>query len=338
MPLRIVTADPLNAEASPDAVGAMPTPVEHFYVRNNFPMPDLDAAAWRLRVYGRVRRPLELALDDLMAMPQATVRVTLECAGNGRELLDPPVEGTRWGLGAAGTADFTGTPLRGVLGQAGLDDDVVECLFSGADEGDIPGWGRVRFERSLGASMALSDTPLLAWAMNGRPLTREHGFPLRLLVPGYYAVASVKWLTRVEALSTPFDGHFQTDRYMYRDADGARPVTHMRVRALVTSHADGQRVPAGRVLVAGTAWSGRAAIAAVDVQVDNGDWQPARVEPGSAAGLAARWRWEVDLAPGVHTVRVRATDGAGETQPAEQYWNELGYGNNMQQLLRLTAL
>jgi DMSO/TMAO reductase YedYZ molybdopterin-dependent catalytic subunit len=339
MPLRIVTTDPLNAEAPLSAIGATTTPVAEFYIRNNFDVPRLAAAAWRLRIGGHVRRPRELDLDALMTLPQRTARVTLECAGNGRALLDPPVDGTQWGLGAAGTAEFTGAALRDVLTPLGVNDDVVEFVFTGADAGDVPGWGRIRFQRSLPRAVACGPEPMLAWLMNGEPLTPEHGHPVRLVVPGWYAVASVKWLVGIEAVDQPFQGHFQSDRYVYRgDCLADRPVTHMRVRALVTSHADGDRVPAGIIDIEGTAWSGAAPIRSVEVQVGpHAAWRNADLLEPADHAVATRWRCTLSLSPGTHLLRVRATDETGATQPEDQAWNELGYGNNIAQTIGIWA-
>jgi DMSO/TMAO reductase YedYZ molybdopterin-dependent catalytic subunit len=337
MPLRIVTTDPLNAEAPLSALGVTTTPVAEFYIRNNFNIPRIAAAAWRLRIGGRVRRPRELDLNALMTLPQRTTRVTLECAGNGRALLDPPVDGTQWGLGAAGTAEFTGVALRDVLAPLGVDDDVVEFVFTGADSGDVPGWGRIRFQRSLPRAVACAPEPLLAWLMNGEPLMPEHGHPVRLVVPGWYAVASVKWLVGIEAVDRPFDGHFQSDRYVYRgDGESLRPVTRIRPRALITSHHDGERVLAGQIVIAGTAWSGSAPIRSVEVQVGaHAAWRRADVAEAADGSAAVGWTCELALTPGAHRIRVRATDVTDATQPEEPPWNVLGYGNNVVQSLDL---
>jgi DMSO/TMAO reductase YedYZ molybdopterin-dependent catalytic subunit len=338
--LRIVSAEPLNAEAPLAALYAPVTPVEDFYIRSNFPAPDTDARQWRLRVRGRVRSPLELDLEELRALPRVTSRATLECAGNGRRLMTPTPPGTAWQLGAAGTADFTGTPLREVLALAGPRSDAVECVFTGADRGNVEGRGLVSFERSLTIEHAGSEEPLVAWEMNGAPLTRDHGFPVRLVVPRFYAVASVKWLVDIEVVDHSFRGHFQADRYVYR-APGVPeyPVTTMRVRSLITSHADRQSLPDGRVPLAGVAWSGDTAIASVQVRIDREEWREAELEPGPGpertAGVMTRWRCQCRLDPGEHDVSVVATDAAGNSQPLASVWNELGYGNNVAHTIRL---
>ena len=196
--LRAVTTRPFNGEAPLDALRDDPTPLDAFYVRNNFEPPVLSARDWRLRIAGSVERSVELDIVALQSLPAVTRRVTLECAGNGRLLLSPAAPGTQWGLGAAGTALFTGVALADVLALAGPLDSAVECVFTGADRGETPERGVVPFQRSLPMDVARSREPLLAWDMNGESLATDHGHPVRLVVPAWYAVASVKWLESIE--------------------------------------------------------------------------------------------------------------------------------------------
>jgi len=341
MTLHVVTTDPLNAEAPLGALAALPgpiTPVGDFYIRNNFTPPDLDPESWRLRVHGLVRTPRTFDLADLRELPRVSRRVTLECAGNGRRLMEPTPGGTAWELGAAGTAVFTGVRLRDVLALAEPMPTSVDCVFTGADRGAVErpaGPETVSFQRSLAVAHAASDEPMLAWEMNGAPLTADHGFPVRLVVPRFYAVASVKWLVDLEVVDRPFTGHFQAERYVYR-GPGIRehPVTTMRVRALITSHSDGQRTPSGTVGLEGVAWSGDAAVTRVRVRVDGTAWRDAELESGEA-GVMIGWRCDCPLEPGEHEVTVVATDAAGSSQPLASRWNELGYGNNVAQSIRL---
>jgi DMSO/TMAO reductase YedYZ molybdopterin-dependent catalytic subunit len=326
-------AHPLNCETSiPALIGGVVMPNAHFYVRNHFQIPDLDAARWRLEVGGAAERELSLSLRDLHNMPSQTMVVTLECAGNGRSLLDPPVEGEKWGLGAVSTAEWTGVPLVEVLDRAGVRPNAREVLFRGADGGTVEGRA-TRFERSLTVDRARDADALLAYAMNGEALPVQHGYPLRLVVPGWYAVTSVKWLTEIEVLDAPFRGHYQTDKYLYewpRDGQVVRePVSLQRVRALITEPAAEDEVDRGELAIRGVAWSGAAAIARVEVSVAGGPWHEARL-------LGARhrhsWQWwelmtRLDR-PGEAVLRARATDLAGRTQPDSAEWNGLGYGNN----------
>jgi DMSO/TMAO reductase YedYZ molybdopterin-dependent catalytic subunit len=247
-------------------------PNAHFYVRNHFQIPDLDPEGWRLRVTGLVERELSLSLRDLHNLPTQTLVVTLECAGNGRALLDPPVEGERWGLGAVSTAEWTGVPLVEVLDRAGATSGAREVLFRGADGGEVEGRpGRTSFERSLTLDIARDGEVLLAYAMNGEALPVQHGYPLRAIVPGWYAVASVKWLTDIELIGVPFRGHYQTDKYRYEwEEDGrvvTEPVSLQRVRALITEPRADEEVGPGELAIRGVAWSGTAPVARVEVSV-----------------------------------------------------------------------
>src|SRR5438034_1703677 len=210
-------AETLNGETPiPDLMGGVVMPNGPFYVRNHFQIPDLDPSTWRLDVRGLVQRPLSLSLQDLHNMPSQTLVVTLECAGNGRSLLTPAVDGEQWGLGAVSTAEWTGVPLREVLDRASINPSGREVVFQGADGGRVEGRaGMVHFERSLRLDDARGSEILLAYAMNGEPLPIQHGFPLRVIVPGWYGVASVKWLTEIEVIDGVFRGYFQGEKYVF---------------------------------------------------------------------------------------------------------------------------
>jgi DMSO/TMAO reductase YedYZ molybdopterin-dependent catalytic subunit len=326
---------PLNGETPISELSrSIVTPNASFYVRNHFDVPTLDPSSWRLEIGGLVERPLRLSLPDLQRMPSQTLRVTMECAGNGRALLSPPTEGEPWGLGAVSTAEWTGVPLVDVLDQAGLRSQARELLFRGADGGPMARrTGVTHFERSLTLDEVAASPPLLAYAMNGEPLPIQHGYPLRLIVPGWYGVASVKWLTGIEVIEVAFTGYFQTERYYYeweRDGHQVRePVNRLRVRALITEPRPDQGVAAGDLLVRGLAWSGVAPIARVEVRVGGGAWQEARL---LGAPSTHNWQpWELMSSaqgPGATTIEARATDLAGRTQPQQPEWNRLGYGSN----------
>jgi DMSO/TMAO reductase YedYZ molybdopterin-dependent catalytic subunit len=328
-------AHPLNCETSiPALLGGVVMPNARFYVRNHFHIPELDAATFRLSLGGLVDRPLGLSMEDLRNMPSQATVVTLECAGNGRTLFHPPIEGEKWNLGAVSTAEWTGVPLAEVLDRAGVRSGANEVLFRGADAGPVEGQrGSVSFERSLPLDQARGADALLAYAMNGEPLPVQHGYPVRLIVPSWYAVASVKWLTDIELIDRPFGGHYQVDRYVYEwERDGLivrEPVTLQQVRALVTEPAPGQEVRCGELAVRGVAWSGGAPIARVEVSVGDGNWQEARLV-GERKRHSWQW-WELITRVqdrGVVRLRARATDLAGRTQPEHAEWNRLGYGNN----------
>uniref|UniRef100_A0A831X774 Sulfite oxidase n=1 Tax=Thermorudis peleae TaxID=1382356 RepID=A0A831X774_9BACT len=334
MRLVIVEREPLNAETPPDALAEPLTPAELFYVRNHFAVPSLDPEPPALRVEGAVERALELSLADLQRLPSRTIAVTLECAGNGRTLLTPTPGGTPWRLGAVGTARFTGAPLSLVLDQAGLRSEAVELLFVGADQGEVQP-GRVEpFARSLPVEEARGPDVLLAWAMNDEPLSAEHGFPVRLVVPGWYGMASVKWLVRIVALERAFEGYFQREHYRYVKGDSpvelAPPVTRARVRSLILRPADGARLPLGPVEFSGIAWSGYGPVTRVQVSIDgSASWTTAELGADQGPYAARPWsfRWR-PLQPGRYTVLARATDALGNVQPLSPPWNRLGYGNN----------
>jgi DMSO/TMAO reductase YedYZ molybdopterin-dependent catalytic subunit len=329
-----LSQDPLNCEAPPALLAADLTPVSQFFRRNHFPIPELDSQTWRLEVGGLVHRPLRLSLDELRQLGSESVVAVLECAGNGRNLFRPAVGGEQWGLGAVGNARWTGVPLARVLDLAGLRPDVLDVVFAGADRGRLPGGDQdIAFERSLSAGDARRPGALLAYAMNDEPLLPRHGYPVRLIVPGRYAVASVKWLTSVTATNAPFDGYFQAEHYVYewpRDGQVVRqPVGGPAVRALITSPAAGDDLPRAAFTVRGLAWSGAAPVTAVEVSVAGAGWQQAAL-----ADPAGHYGWRhfelpVQAATGGELIiRARASDSAGRAQPAEPEWNRLGYGGN----------
>lgn len=332
--LVVIRDDPLNAETPiPRLAGGEVTPTELFYLRNNFPIPDIDGESYRLKVGGLVDQPLELSLGELRDLPSETRTLTLECAGNGRSLFAPAAPGEPWGLGAVSTAEWTGVPLSALLDLAGVQRGALEIVFRGADSGSIGGVDGVRFERSLPADRIGETGALLAYAMNGEPLPPPHGYPLRLIVPGWYAVASVKWLTEITVTDRPFEGYFQTTRYWYEwpraGEDDREPVTLLNVRALIAAPAPGAALPRGETAIRGVAWSGAAPIARVEVSLNGGPWQKARLTGEGRAGAWQGWQLVCRLdEPGPLNVRARATDAAGRTQPEQAEWNRLGYGNN----------
>jgi DMSO/TMAO reductase YedYZ molybdopterin-dependent catalytic subunit len=331
----VVRGQQFNAEAAPAALDAPVTPVADFYVRTNLQVPDIDQAAWRLTVDGLVDHRLELSLDDLGAFPTRTFTCTIECAGNNRTRLTPITEGEPWGPGAISTAVFTGVSLDAILDRAGLGAATVELRFEGADRGTPRGrQDEIAYERSLPVADALGRDVLLATAMNDAPLTPEHGAPVRLVVPGWYGMASVKWLRRVEALDHPLEAHYQTRQYRYYldeavGSPGTPAVRTMRVNSMVTSPAGNETVGPGGHEVRGAAWCGTAPIDAVDVSVDAGEWQSAELLDDAGPHAWRRWRFEWAGGPaGRHSIRSRASAADGTVQPDGPDWNRLGYGNN----------
>ena len=320
------------------------TPTGLHYTLVHYDIPAVDSAAWRLTLDGAVRAPLTLTLDELQRRPARTLRVTLECAGDGRALLSPRPLSQPWYTGAVGTAEWTGTPLRTLLEDAGLAGGVVDVRFTGLDRG-IEGGVEQDYQRSLPLADAVSDDALLAWAMNGQPLEPQHGAPLRLVIPGWYGMAHVKWLRGITALTTPFTGYQQTIAYRYSASrsDPGEAVTLMRVRSLmippgIPDFMTRMRVvDRGAVMLAGRAWSGRLAIMRVEVSTDGGaTWAAAELEPPAHPHAWQGWRyvWQADT-PGSYELLCRATDAGGAVQPVEQAWTARGMGNNMAQRVRV---
>jgi anti-anti-sigma factor len=332
---------PLNCETPTALLGGVVTPNARFYVRNHFHIPKIDSSSWRLNIAGVVERPLSLGLGELLKMPSQAQVVTLECAGNGRSLLRPSVNGEPWNLGAVSTAEWTGVPLLEVLSRSGIKAEAREIVFRGADSGKLDASSEpIRFERSLSMDDVRGTEPLLAYAMNGEALPIQHGYPLRVIVPGWYAVASVKWLTEIDLISEPYTGHYQAEAYFFewqRDQQTVRePVSLQQVRSLITEPEPDSKVEQGELRIRGVAWSGAAPIARVEVRIDGGLWQNAPL-PGEPKRYS--WQaWELIARvgqPGSMTISSRATDMAGCTQPDSPEWNRLGYGNNPVQKVRV---
>ena len=331
----MLSEEPLNAETKLDERTGTITPAGRHYVRTHFPLPQ---GPDRFAVGGAVSRPISIAVEQIRALPRRTIAVTLECAGNGRRFLDPRVPGEQWGLGAVGTAEWTGTPLRTVLERAAPEPKAIEVLFRGADEGVPKDLGKqIAYERSLPLAEALSDDVLVAYLMNGEPIPPEHGGPLRLVVPGWYGMASVKWLSRIVLLERPFVGFYQTDRYVI----DREPLRHIAPRAILTHPGNGT-VHERSVWITGFAWSGSAPVARVEMSTDGGQswvelpdvmledspryaWRRFQFENLLTKGLGAQ-QWSLVL---------RATDALGNTQPSEARWNALGYANNAPRAVRV---
>jgi len=306
---------------------------ERFFVRSHFPVPTLEPSAWRLEIKGLVNTPLTLTLDQLRAGPLREAVCTLECAGNGRGLFAlPSTSGTQWERGAVGNARWGGVKLASLLDRAGVKPEAKYVWLEAADRATLP--NVPPFLRSIPIEKAMSDT-LLAHTMNGEPLPRLHGAPLRAIVPGWYGMASTKWVTAVRLEETPADNHFMVKgyRYTYPDADPAQPpppVEAMRVKSLITRPLAGARVPVGRVRVQGFAWAGRSDVARVEISRDGGaSWRPAGFMGDKAPSAWRAWATELTVdSPGGVTILARATDAAGDTQPAQARANAAGYANN----------
>ena len=311
---RVLSREPLNAEAPEAAFSQLITPAEQRFVRSHFPVPSLGEDHL-VEVAGDVAHPLSWSLADLRSLPATTQTVVTECAGNGRTSLTPPVPGEQWNDAAVSTAQWTGVPLRSLFERAGLHETAAEVVFTGADGG--------AYQRSLPREIALDPDTLLALEMNGEPIPPRFGGPVRLIVPGWYGMASVKWLARIEAVKTPFSGQFQTEKYLYAPNT---PVTRMRIKSRFAPLPRGLR--AGRPCRLGIlAWGGDE-VARVEV-FTGAAWAEARmlgpVLPYAWRRFELRW---TPPHPGRYTLRCRATDVRGISQPDEPEWNPAGYGAN----------
>ncbi|MGH9167717.1 MAG: sulfite oxidase [Acidimicrobiia bacterium] len=321
------------------------TPAGLHYLLIHFDIPHVEVSGWALTIDGHVERALRLSLNDLRARPAVTQAVTLECAGNGRARLSPRPISQPWLEEAVGTAEWTGTPLAPLLEEAGLREGAEEVLFTGLDRG-IQAEVEQSYQRSLPLDEALRPEVILAYEMNGWTLLPQHGFPLRVIVPGWYGMTSVKWLDRITVLSEPFAGYQQAEAYRLTQAEGdpGFPVTRIQPRSLMIPPGmpdfltRRRFVKPGTLLIQGRAWSGWAPVVRVEVSVDGGEsWEEADLgQPVSAYGWAP-WSFTWEAAPGEHRLASRAHDRAGNMQPVDQPWNLQGMANNMVQWVEVVV-
>jgi len=322
------------------------TPIGLHYLLIHFDIPRVDPSEWRLVVGGHVRAPLTLTLDDLKRRPAVTRAVTLECAGNGRANLSPRPLSQPWLFEAVGTAEWTGTPLRTLLEAAGPLDGAVDVVFTGLDRG-VQGGIEQQYERSLTMADATREEVFLAYAINGQPLPPQHGFPLRLVVPGWYGMTHVKWLRSITVVPRPFRGYQQEPAYhVTRSWDElGEPVTRMLPRSLMVPPGipdflpRTRRLPLGACTLEGRAWSGRGSIARVEVSADGGNsWADAQLggDGGEFAWQSWRHVWHADQA-GAFELCCRATDAAGNVQPLSAPWNAHGVCNNQVQRVNVVV-
>ncbi|MFJ7068662.1 sulfite oxidase [Streptomyces sp. NPDC101115] len=319
------------------------------YVLVHYDIPAADAGDWRLTVDGLVDRPLSLDLAALRERPAVTHRVTLECAGNGRARLAPRPVSQPWLVEAVGTADWTGVPLDVLLAEAGTREGAVDVVFTGADHGVERGTEQ-DYRRALPLTLAADPARgvLVAYAMNGGPLPPQHGSPLRLVVPGWYGMASVKWLRAITVTDTPFTGFQQSVSYRFRQRadEPGEPVTVIAPRALMIPPGfpdfmtRARVVRPGPVELAGRAWSGHAPVVRVELSDDGEEsWTDTEVAADPERPWAwAAWRTTWTATPGTHRLTVRATDAAGHTQPLTAPWNRGGFANNLVQRVEVHCL
>ncbi len=311
------------------------TPVNHFFVRNHmFEPAKIEASAWKLTIGGEVERPLTLTLADLQKVPVHFVTNAMECAGNGRSLHNPKVPGIQWGKGAVGNAKFSGPSLKVVLEKAGVKDTGKHVMFRGLDEvpGKVP-----PFIRSIPIEKAIDADTLIATHMNGAPLTQHHGFPARVVTPGWAGAASCKWLTEITVLDKPADGNFMIPGYRMpntpvKPGEAVKPedthsVMGLTVKSLIAAPSDGAKLKPGKQEIKGVAWAGEADITKIEISTDGGSsWSSAELGKDH---VRYAWRlWSYVWKPaksGDYVILSRATDSQGRVQPDAAVWNPSGY-------------
>lgn len=319
-------AAPENLESDFGALTDFITPTDQHYVRSHFPVPQIDAAAWTLQVRGAVGQPLTLTIDQLRAMPKMSRVVTLECAGNGRQYLTPPVPGVQWERGAVSTAEWTGVRLADLLAKAGVATDATRVVFEGRDTGEVKNSpfpaGPIPFNRSVSIAEVKTRDVFVAYAINGQPLPAAHGAPVRLIVPGCYGMASVKWLSAIEAIKGESGSYWETTDYAYWDRSSGhplrRPLMGMQVKSQIARPAaNGQVTRGATVEIVGAAWSD-GTVTRVEISTDGGtNWRDAEFLDPESAVTWRRWRlrWQVPATGTDAVLMSRATDVKGRTQP-----------------------
>lgn len=319
--------EPVNLEFPFPTLDNRITPNNQFYIRGHFHIPELDASSWRLTITGDVKQEITFTYDELRKLPSKKVMATLECAGNGRANLAPKVKGLLWEQGGVGNAEWTGVPLSVLLDKAGVKLGTIEIILEGADKGEVTeepkSPGEIYFARSLPLAKARQAEVLIAYQMNGKDLNLAHGFPVRAIIPGWYGMASVKWLTKITATTVPYKGYWQTLEYAYwKRKDGLptlTPVTEMVVKAEIARPALHEAIPAGKSYrVYGAAWCGESEVAKVEISTDEGkNWQQAKLldQPVPYSWRFWEFNWQVPAQPGKQKLVVRATDKNGNTQP-----------------------
>ena len=311
------------------------TPVNHFFVRNHmFEPAKIEASTWKLTIGGEVEKPLTLTLADLEKVPVHFVTNVMECAGNGRSLHNPKVPGIQWGKGAVGNAKFSGPSLKVVLEKAGIKNTGKHVMFRGLDEvpGKVP-----PFIRSIPIEKAIDADTLIATHMNGAPLTQHHGFPARVITPGWAGAASCKWLTEITVLDKPAEGNFMNPGYRMpntpvKPGEAVKPedthsVTGLTVKSLIAAPSDGAKLKLGKQEIKGVAWAGEADITKVEISTDGGtSWSPAELGKDHAKYAWRLWSYAWKPAKsGDYVILSRATDSQGRIQPDAAVWNPSGY-------------
>jgi sulfite oxidase len=309
---------------------------DYFYRRNHFPYPEIENKNFNLSIEGEVNKAMTFSFKDIITMPSKTIVLPLECSGNKRAYFKPKTYGEQWKDGALSQAVWRGVPLKDLLDKVGIKKNAVEVLFEAFDRGKKPGVSEpVSFARSLPVPKALHPDTIVAYELNEEPIPEEHGCPLRLIVPQWYAMASVKWLKKISLIDYEFKGPFQSEDYVYyplkESNEGKRPVTTINVNSIIQQPMDRQIIDKGVYNIDGIAWTGEGIINKVEISVDGGiSWNEARLynqksEPYSWS--LWNFKWEANE-PGEYTIMSRAHDTRGRVQPIKAEWNRKGYGYN----------
>jgi len=335
----LITLSPRPADLEMPVSGFIDeiTPVEHFFVRCHTYTPEVKLADWNLKIDGLVTKPLKLTLAELQKLPHTELVSVLECAGNGRSFYEPTLPGAQWRFGSVGNARWTGVRFKDVLDMAGVKPGATQLLMDGAD---VPLGKMPDFQRTITLEKGMHPDTMLAWAMNGKPLTAQHGFPLRVIAPGWASDSWVKWLQHIEVLDHEFEGFWMKTAYRHPshsvapgsavDPKDMASVTDLNVKSVIAH--PGEWVKPGMVMVQGVAWSNASPVTKVDVSVDGGNtWQPAKLAGSGTKYGFRKWTHAWQATEGQHSLISRATNEAGQTQPMKQEWNPSGYLWNVAQ-------
>jgi len=332
--LIVRSTQPLDAETPVEVFEQFLTPNRLFFVRSHFGPPAVGLAPWRLEVEGRVDRPLSLGLDDLNGLERVSLPAVLQCSGNGRAFYSPTIPGVGWGRGAVGNAEWSGVRLADVLARAGIKPDAQHIQLLGADAPPNP--KTPPFFRSIPLARALDPATILATTMNGEPLPRLHGGPIRLVVPGWAGNHWIKWLRKIIPATEEAPGFYMQTGYKVprvptppgvdlKPADLVS-VTTLNVKSLIARPTEGATLPAGKVEIKGVAWTGDGTVTKVEVTTGPGTpWTPATLQGDPRTGTWRPWTLTWDAPPGRHTLRARAIDSRGQVQPETTDWNKSGY-------------
>ena len=308
---------------------------DNFFIRNHFEIPDIDIADWKLTVTGEVPNPISFSYQDLTSLSAVTIQSTLECAGNSRATVNPPCEGLLWNNGGVGSAAWTGIPVDTILSMTGVNPNAKEVLFLGCDNGSENSESIEDYGMSIPLPKSRDKHTILAYKMNDDTLPNNHGYPLRLIVPGWYGMASVKWVKEIRVVNEPYKGFHQSKYYVFVKpgaADNAplARVSTMKVKSLITSLRRGQALEIGEHIIQGIAWSGAGNVEKVEISTDNGrNWEIAALDPPLSRYSTQTWRyyWSATQS-GCYLVSCRATDMQGNIQPIAFEWNFRGFANN----------